>query len=129
MNSENRLKVGQKLVVEKVIDVVDTASYYGSGLLEVFATPAMIALMEKSAHLLAKEYLPGNQDTVGIEVNIKHIKATPIGSKVHSEAELIDIDGKKLTFKVKAFDNNGEIGYGTHIRYIINPAKFMDKLS
>ena len=129
INSDKMLEVGVKNKVEKIVGKSDTASHYGSGLLEVFATPAMIALMEQSAHLLAKMYLPDNEDTVGIEVSIKHIKATPIGASVYSEAELINIDGKKLTFKVTAFDQSGEIGNGTHIRYIINPSKFMDKLS
>jgi predicted thioesterase len=89
----------------------------------------MIALMEQSAHLLAKFSLTDTQDTVGIEVNVKHTRATPLGAKVYAEAELVAIDGKKLTFKVKAFDDNGSIGEGTHIRYIINPSKYMDRLS
>ena len=123
------MEKGKKLIIEKLVTDTDTATYYGSGLLEVFATPAMIALMEKSAHLLAKFSLPENQDTVGIEINVKHTRATPIGAKVYAEAELIDIDGKKLTFSVTAFDDQREIGKGTHVRYIINPTKFMDKIS
>lgn len=123
------METGKKLIIEKLVTETDTAEYYGSGLLKVFATPAMIALMEKSAHLLAKFSLPSNQDTVGIEVNIKHTRATPLGAKVYAEAELIEIDNKKLTFSVVAFDEMGEIGRGTHMRYIINPAKFMDKIS
>jgi len=123
------MEIGKKLIIEKLVKENDTAAYYGSGLLHVFATPAMIALMEQSAHLLAKFSLSETQDTVGIEVNVKHHRATPLGAKVYAEAELIEIDGKKLTFRVKAFDDNGEIGMGTHIRYIINTSKFMDKLS
>lgn len=123
------METGKKLIIEKLVTETDTAEYYGSGLLKVFATPAMIALMEKSAHLLAKFSLPPNQETVGIEVNIKHTRATPLGAKVYAEAELIEIDNKKLTFSVVAFDEMGEIGRGTHMRYIINPAKFMGKIS
>ncbi len=123
------METGKKLIIEKLVTESDTAAYYGSGLLHVFATPGMIALMEKSAHLLAKFSLPESQDTVGIEVNVKHIRATPLGAKVYAEAELIEIDGKKLTFKVMAFDDSGEIGSGTHIRYIINPSKYMDRFS
>ena len=119
------MEIGKKLIIEKLVTETDTAEYFGSGLLQVFATPAMIALMEQSAHLLAKFSLPENQETVGIEVNVKHTRATPIGVKVYAEAELIAVEGKKLTFAVIAFDEQGEIGRGIHMRYIINPAKFM----
>lgn len=123
------MEIGKKLKIEKVVTKSDTAAYYGSGLLEVFATPGMIALMEQTAHLLAKSFLPEFQDTVGVEVNIKHLKASPLGAKVYAEAELISIDGKVLTFKVTAYDEKGVIGTGTHLRYIINPAKFLNKIS
>jgi len=123
------MEIGKKLKIEKVVTQSDTAAYYGSGLLEVFATPGMIALMEQTAHLLAKSFLPEFQDTVGVEVNIKHLKASPLGAKVYAEAELISIDGKVLTFKVTAYDEKGVIGTGTHLRYIINPAKFLNKIS
>lgn len=123
------MEVGKKLVIEKLVTENETAAYYGSGLLNVFATPGMIALMEKAAHLLAKLSLPQTQDTVGIEIHVKHTRATPLGAKVHAQAILTSIDEKKLTFSVKAFDELGEIGNGTHIRYIINPVKFMEKIS
>lgn len=123
------MEIGKKLKIEKVVTQSDTAAYYGSGLLEVFATPGMIALMEQTAHLLAKSFLPEFQDTVGVEVNIKHLKASPLGAKVYAEAELISVDGKILTFKVTAYDEKGVIGTGTHLRYIINPAKFLNKIS
>lgn len=83
---------------------------------------------------LIMEKLVSDSDTasyygVGIEVNVKHTRATPVGAKVYAEAELIAIEGKKLTFSVVAFDEEGEIGKGTHMRYIINPAKYMHKIS
>ncbi len=123
------METGKKLIIEKIVTESDTAAYYGSGFLHVFATPAMIALMEKSAHLLAKFSLREDQDTVGIEINVKHTRATPLGAKVYAEAEILSLEGKKITFKVSAFDDNGMIGTGNHIRYIINPAKFLDKIS
>ncbi len=123
------MEIGKKFRIEKVVSVTDTAAYYGSGLLEVFATPSMIALMEQCAHQLAKSFLPDHQDTVGIEVHVQHKKASPVGAKVFAESELIKIDGKVLTFNVTAFDEHDQIGIGTHIRYIINPAKFMNKVS
>ncbi|MDX9781666.1 MAG: thioesterase family protein [Bacteroidales bacterium] len=123
------MEPGRKLRVEKIVEYADTAASYGSGLLEVFSTPAMIALMEKSAHLLAKSMLSDKEDTVGTEIDIKHLRATPMGASVSAEAELISAEGRKLVFKVSASDNKGEIGNGTHIRYIIDPVKFMSKLN
>lgn len=123
------MEPGRKLRVEKIVEHADTAASYGSGMLEVFSTPAMIALMEKSAHLLAKSILNDQEDTVGTEVDIKHLRATPLGTQVSAEAELIYAEGRKLVFKVSAYDNKGEIGNGTHVRYIIDPVKFMSKLN
>lgn len=123
------MEIGKKFRIEKIVGITDTASYYGSGLLEVFATPSMIALMEQSAHQLAQSFLPEEQDTVGIELHIQHKKASPLGAKVYAESELIKQEGKILTFNVTAFDEHGEIGRGTHLRFIINPAKFMNKIS
>ena len=118
-----------KIRVEKTVEISDTAAQYGSGLLEVFATPAMVALMENAAHKLAQSIVAEGEDSVGTEVNIKHIRATPVGATVYAEAELIEREDRKLTFKVMAYDNNGEIGNGTHTRFIISPEKFMKKIS
>ncbi|AEF93021.1 hypothetical protein Desca_0117 [Desulfotomaculum nigrificans CO-1-SRB] len=122
------LKVG--LIHEASITVEDsnTAIAYGSGGVRVFATPAMIGLMEKAALELADQYLPEGQTTVGTEVNVKHTAATPVGMKVVARAELIEIDGRRLVFKVDASDEAGPIGSGTHERFIINPEKFLQKV-
>ncbi len=117
--------VGNK---EIVVTPNDTASKYGSGLIEVFATPAMIGLMEGTAQESIQKYLPEGYITLGIEVNIKHLKATQVGMKVKCESKLINVDGKKLTFEVNAFDEKGQIGTGMHIRYIVETEKFMAKL-
>ncbi len=122
MEKENRLRI------DKVVEKEDTAAHYGSGLLPVFATPGMIALMEKSAHLLAKTLLSEEEDTVGIEINVRHIRATPMGAKVYAEAILVKQEAKRFIFEIRAYDEKGEIGNGTHVRYMISPTKFMEKL-
>ncbi len=120
---------GIKGIKKIKVEDKDTAARYGSGLIEVFATPAMIGLMETTAQLSVQEYLPKGMITLGIEVNVKHLKATPVGMNVSCETILTKIDGKKLTFDVKATDEVGEIGNGTHIRYIVDAEKFMEKLN
>lgn len=105
----------------------NTAIAYGSGGVKVFATPAMIGLMENAALSLVQKYLPEVQSTVGTNINVSHIAATPIGMEVKAFAELIEIDGKKLIFKVEAYDEKDKIGEGIHERYIINLEKFMSK--
>ena len=123
-----KLKTGIKGRQEKTVAYEDTAANLGSGLVEVFATPAMIALMEKTACSSVGSFLPKGFGTVGTAVNIVHCKATPIGQKVVCESELIEIDGKRLIFKVVARDDSAEIGNGSHERYIIDTEKFANKL-
>lgn len=112
-----------------IVTAEDTAAKYGSGLIEVFATPAMIGLMENTAQLSVQQLLPEGAITVGTEVNIKHIKATPVGMEVKCESRLIKIEGKKLVFEVLAWDEIALIGSGLHTRYIVDAKKFMENLS
>jgi predicted thioesterase len=122
------LHIGLQHISEHIVTREDTALNYGSGFLEVFATPSMIALMENSAMKAVQNQLPDGYGTVGIEINVKHIKATPIGMKVKSEAILTEINDKRLTFLLKAWDEQGEIGLGNHTRYIVDNVKFMEKV-
>lgn len=122
------LKEGLKLTMEKIVENKDSAKEYGSGLVDVFATPAMIGLMENVSKNSVQDELEEGFTTVGVEVNVKHIKATPIGMKVTCTAEVIKIDGKMMTFKVEAFDEVGKIGEGTHTRCVINSEKFLKRI-
>jgi len=99
----------------------------GSGQLPVFATPAMIALIEKTAWQSAAPYLEEGQGTVGTRLDIAHVAPTPIGMKVRCETVLTEMDGRKLVFTVQVFDEKGLIGEGKHERFIINNEKFLSK--
>lgn len=122
------LHIGIEGHSEIIVKIEDTAASYGSGLIEVFATPAMIGLMESTAQLSIQPFLEVGFITLGTEVNIKHLKATPVGMNVRCETKLISIEGKKLVFEVSAFDEVAMIGKGTHSRYIVDAEKFMAKL-
>lgn len=126
---EFNIPVGAEYTATEIVTKENTASRYGSGLVDVFATPAMVALMEKAALNAVLPYLPQGFNTVGTEVCVKHTKATPMGWEVFSKAILKEIDGKKLIFEVVAWDKEGEIGRGTHTRYIIDSKRFIEKFS
>ena len=121
------VELGIKGYQEAVVSEDMLASNIGSGLVKVYATAMMIALMEKAAVLSVEPYLEEGQGTVGTHVNISHCSATPLGMKVHAETELIEIDRRKLTFKVAAYDERGLIGEGLHERFIIDNQKFIQK--
>ncbi|MEW5846566.1 MAG: thioesterase family protein [Bacteroidota bacterium] len=126
---EFNIPVGIEYTATEIVTKNNTASIYGSGLVDVFATPAMVALMEKAALNAVLPHLPEGFNTVGTEVCVKHTKATPMGWAVYSKATLKELDGKKLVFEVVAWDKEGEIGRGTHTRYIIESKRFMEKFS
>ena len=121
------LETGIRGKQEIIVTEDKTAKVYGSGTLDVFATPAMIALMENTAYKSVAQYLGEGNGTVGTNLNVKHVAATPVGMKVICETELVKIEGRALTFTVKAFDACGLIGEGTHERFIIMEDKFQAK--
>ena len=105
----------------------DTAAVYGSGALEVFATPAMIALMEMTCLKSVKDKIGDSNTTVGTKVNISHLKASPVGNIVRCDSRLIEIDRRRLVFEVKCYDGENLVGEGTHERFIVDSGKFMRK--
>ena len=121
------METGIKGYAETTVSESNTAATAGSGLLDVFSTPAMIALIEKAAHESVGKYLEENQGTVGIRLEVDHLAATPVGEKVWAETELIEIDGRILTFKVEAYTNVEKIGEGIHKRCIIFNDRFIEK--
>lgn len=120
------MKTGEIFVLERTVSETETAKFLGSGGLDVYATPAMICHMELAAFSLAEKY--GHQ-TVGTKVDISHIKACRPGTQVTITAELLEIEGRRLEFHVKAEDPSGLLGEGKHQRYIIDPERFMSKLA
>lgn len=121
------LTVGMKAEVSSLAEAEDTAEAVGSGSLKVFATPCMVAMMEGAACEAIEESLAEGQTSVGVALNIEHIAATPVGLEVRAEAEVTAVEGKKITFRVAAYDEKGEIGRGTHQRVIVNEQKFLEK--
>lgn len=121
------ITIGLKGRSETVVTEHNTADAVGSGLVPVFATPYMIALMENAASNSLLPYLAADEGTVGTHLDVAHTSATPIGMKVWADAVVTAVDGKKITFEVSAFDEAGEIGRGTHERFIIRPEKFLAK--
>lgn len=123
------LKIGLEKIAETIVTENDTAAKFGSGDIYVYASPMMIGLMENAALKCVDDYLPKGYSTVGINVNVNHLKATPVGMKVTAKAKLNEIKGKKLLFTVEANDENGLIGEGSHVRYIVNSEEFLKKIN
>ena len=119
--------VGMKGRAETVVTPENTAAAVGSGLVPVFATPYMVALMENAAVNAVQPAMEENQGTVGTVLNITHDAATPIGMKVWAEAEVTGVEGRKITLSVRAFDQCGPIGGGTHERFVITVDRFLAK--
>ena len=121
---ETGLTYTSKLVVSK--DHV--AAVMGSGDLHVFATPAMVALMENAAMMAVAEHLPEGSTTVGAMMNTSHVKPSPVDESIRATAILTAIEGRKLTFEIKAEDSKGIIGEAVHVRFVVDKEKFMSKL-
>jgi predicted thioesterase len=123
----DRVKPGLKGRQEETVTDKNVARVYGSGGLPVYATPAMIALMEKAAAGAVAPFLPEGWSTVGTELAIKHTAPALPGAGVYATAELVGVEGKRLEFRVEAYSGSGKIGEGVHQRFIINNEKFLEK--
>lgn len=121
------IKEGLQAFEEVIVEKNNTALSYGSGTLEVFATPALCALMEKTSLKAVNPFIEEGYSTVGIDIKIKHMKASPLNAHIKCKSELYKVEGKKLFFSLEAFDEKGKIGEGTHIRYIVNIKDFLEK--
>ena len=121
------LEIGIKGSSSCTVTLNDTAKALGSGGLDVLSTPKLIALMENAALLSVRPCLEEGSDTVGTLLNVKHLAATPVGMTVRAEAELIEIDRRRLVFSVKAWDEVELVGEGTHERFIVDMEKFTNK--
>ena len=122
------MKIGDKGTVTVKVTKENCASAIGSGALDVFATPSMIALMENAACEAIKASLQPGESSVGTKVNISHLKASALEDTITATATLNEIDGRRLVFEVVANDSKGIIGEGTHERFVINVEKFLSKL-
>ena len=122
------IEAGIKGHKEQIVTPEMSAARVGSGLVDVFATPMLVALVEQTCYESVLSHLDEGQGTVGTLVNVSHLSATPIGKRVWCDSELTEVDRRRLVFNVKAYDEVGLIGEGTHERFVIDTAKFMDKL-
>lgn len=122
------VEVGLKHSTVMTVTEGNTADYIGSGDMAVLATPAMVALMENAAMLAVALKLEEGETTVGSMISTSHLKPSKVGATILAEAELTAVEGRKLTFAVKAFDGETLIGEGEHVRFIVNREKFLSKL-
>jgi predicted thioesterase len=114
--------------LELTVTDADTASRWGSGLVPVFSTPALVGLMESAAVKALSGHLVPGQTTVGGHIDVHHLAATPIGMTVRAKAELTAVDGRKLTFKIQAWDEVELIGEADHERFVVDEARFVEKV-
>ena len=121
------IRTGLSHEVRDAVTAANTAKAMGSGCLEAFATPAMCCLMAEAASDLMDSLLDEGSTSVGTALNIAHSAATPVGMQVRAVAEITGVEGRRISFKVTAFDEAGEIGSGTHERFIVFKEKFQQK--
>ena len=124
MELSGKILPGLTGTAEIVVGTRDTAPHVGSGKIGVLATPIMVNLMEAAALQAVERYMPPGHQTVGTHLDIKHFAATPVGLRVIAHAELVKVEGRTLTFRIRAEDEREPIGEGFHERLIINVERF-----
>ncbi len=125
--SLNPLEPGLTADVGMTVSEAETAVHLGSGNIAVYATPALVALMENSAVRALEGHLPPGQTTVGGRIEVRHLAATPIGMRVNAQAELVEVQGRKLSFRIQAWDEVEQIGEASHTRFIVDESTFMER--
>ena len=128
MRKDHELITGLSHTIEEIVTKDKSAISMGSGTLEVYATPSMISLMEKTSMLCVEQYLNDDESTVGGAVNIKHLKPTALGQMVKCKSVIKEVKGIKIEFELEVHEGEKLIGVGSHIRFIINKTAFMDNL-
>ena len=128
MNLSDNLRPGLTGSAEIVVGTRDTAPHVGSGKIGVLATPIMVNLMEAAALHAVEKFMPPGHQTVGTHLDVKHFAATPVGLRVRAEAELVKVEGRTLTFRLRASDEREAIGEGVHERLIINVERFDERM-
>lgn len=126
---ENDITIGMTGEKSTTVSADQTAEHLGSGGLQVYATPAMVSLMEGAAVAAIDPHLPDGYATVGVKISIKHLAPTPLSQQVRAEAEVTEVDRRKITLTVKAYDEHELIGEGTHVRFIIDIAQFEQRVA
>ena len=124
----DEVKVGLIGETEHTVTDQDTAARWRSGLVDAYSTPTLIGLAENACVIAVEKHLNDNQTSVGIEVTVKHLAATPVGMTVKAKAELVEVDGRRLKFRVEAWDEKEKVCEGWHSRAIVDRSRFVDKL-
>lgn len=121
------LQPGIKAKKSLTVTDANTAKTMGSGTLDVFATPAMVALIEQTAYTSIESELEPGWGSVGTSLNIQHLSATPVGMTVTAATELVEVDRRRLVFHAEVYDEKGLVGKGTHERFLVENEKFQAK--
>lgn len=128
MSLEDSVKIGAAGGAQIVVGDQHTAPHVGSGKVAVLATPVMVNLMEAAALDAAERFLPVGHQSLGTHLDVRHIAATPVGMTARARAEVVAIEGRKIHFKVEAWDERELIGDGTHVRVVVNVARFDERV-
>jgi len=129
LQREKYLQPGLSAEVKITVSETETAAYLGSGSIPVYATPALVALMENAAVHALEGHLPPGHTTVGGQIDLRHLAATPVGIQVRARAELTEVQGRKLSFHIQAWDEVEQVGEASHVRILVNKEAFMSKVN